>query len=355
MKIFKPTKPLTPTARIKEAETQAELDRLAFQREQEEAERASWRAARVVQTRAERAKVDTARYQALGRRVIPYLPLILVNTLAVIGQLGWGRSNLDGGLIVAVLFASTLESIALFLQYYGNRALRRRDSANGLFMAAFLVAGVVAWINYSHYAGPDHAPTATAVAFALCSMASPWLWRIHSRAENRDELVAAGEIDPRAVKLSMARKVYHPVRSFKVVRMAAWTGETNPGRAVADWERMTALKVEAKRLEADRKAAKHTEKAVEAPAGTKALEAPRTPRKPSQGQSEAKKAPAWERFPAVWTEFVETDRAGNPLSQRALAAKLGGNRHHARAMVQHLEEIKGGSSVNGSRPATVQP
>ena len=235
-----PAKAPSLAVQIKEAAQRAELDAIEraarFAAEQEERDRNAWRAEVATAAKADRRHVDTERAKVVAQRTVPYLPLVLVNTLAVFGQLGWGRANLDGGLLVAVLFAATMESIALFLAYYANRALARRDSANGLYAAAFAVAGVVAWINYSHYAGPDHTPTATAVAFALCSLSSPWLWRIHSRAENRDLLKAAGEIDSRAVKLSLARKVWHPVKSFGVIRMAAWTGESNPAAAVAAWE-----------------------------------------------------------------------------------------------------------------------
>jgi len=229
---------------LKEAEQLAELDRLRraarFEAEQEEHTRNAWRTEAASATRTTERSVRLARASevahAVARRAVPYLPLVLVNTLAVRGQLGWGQDNLAGGIWIALLFAGALESIALFLQYFGNRALARRDSANALYLAAFAVAGVVAWINYSHYAGADMAPTTEAVAYALCSIVSPWLWRIHARAELRDVLKEAGEIDSRAVKLSMARKIYHPIKSFKVIRHAAWTGETNPARAIGAWE-----------------------------------------------------------------------------------------------------------------------
>ena len=102
-------------------------------------------------------------------------------------------------------------------------------------------------INFSHYYDPKISlwnlnVQATAYAFALCSLVSPWLWRIHSRAESREELKAAGEIDSRGVKLSLSRKIWHPWRSIGVLSLSAWSGETTPAKAVADWEARQARK-----------------------------------------------------------------------------------------------------------------
>lgn len=185
----------------------------------------------------------------LGRLAVPLAPLVAVNALAVTGQVGYAVDHIQGGWPVAVLFAVALESIALFLGYHASAALRRRESAAGMQLAAYLVAAVVAGINYAHYAGPHLAPTVTGVAFGLVSLLSPWLWRVHSRAAHRDALHKAGEIDVRAVRLSASRKLWHPIRSLRVIRWAAWEGVDSPREAIAGWTAYEQARAAAKAAE----------------------------------------------------------------------------------------------------------
>ena len=355
---------------------------------------------RRAELRRVRAEYRAERASRIAARVIPYLPLVLVNTMAILGQMGWGRHNLteigadpDDPIrwAVAALFAATLESLALFLGYYASKALERRDSAAGLYLAAFVVAGVVGAVNYSHYA--DHnkviftigpvaipGPTATAITFGLFSLISPWLWRIHSRAVNRDKLYAAGEIDPRGVKLSLARKFWYPIRSLMVMRYAAWAGITNPSEAIALYEQKRAARRAARRNRDQAPVPAHNptpapdaaELHAPAPAARAELcdPTPVTPtvladalaveREPTpapaavDGHDQAHvldQAPARprlapvprdeslpevaRRFPAAWDAYVASVQAGSPLSQRALAAQyLNGNRHRAREIIQ---------------------
>jgi hypothetical protein len=107
------------------------------------------------------------------------------------------------------------------------------DSALRLRLAAYGFALVIAAMNYSHYAGPGWSPTFAAVAVALCSAASPWLWGIHTRRVSRDRLMAAGLIEPHALRLGMTRWAWHPIRSAKVMFHATWKGTTDPAEAIA--------------------------------------------------------------------------------------------------------------------------
>jgi hypothetical protein len=248
----------TGSQRKKDLQLAIELDEIKreaeFKREQVEHERDAWRK-NVAEIDGTAEKIKTVeRWRARGRRAIPYVPLMIVNSAALIGQFSWALDHLAVGdpgtfvrIISSVIYAIAVESIALFLQYYANRALKNRDSAGMLYLSAFLVAGMVSLINFSHFHVPDRPlwdfnVQATAYAFALCSLISPWLWRIHSRAEHREALKAAGEIDTRGVKLSLSRKIWHPIKSIKVVSMAAWSGETNPAKAVLDFEAREAAK-----------------------------------------------------------------------------------------------------------------
>lgn len=247
-----PEKPKSGSQKIKDLENSIELDAIKraadFDREQEEHERDTWRrnVAEVDDLREQ--KIKTSAWRERARKTIPFVPLVIVNAAALSGQFSWALDHLKVGdpetfvrIIAAAIYAVAVESIALFLQYYANRALKNRDSAASLYLAAFVVAGGVSLINFSHYYDPEISllnlsTQATAYAFALCSLVSPWLWRIHSRAESREELKAAGEIDTRGVKLSLSRKIWHPWRSIGVISLAAWSGETTPAKAVTDWE-----------------------------------------------------------------------------------------------------------------------
>lgn len=346
---------------IKDAEAKARLDEIEraarFKREQEERERDQWRASVETEKKTETEKIKSDRFRKTMNKAVPYAPLFLVNTAAITGQIGWALENLAIGepgtplrWLVALIFGVTVESIALFLQYYANRALLNRDSAASLYVSAFMVAGIVAALNFSHWSNPIDgeffgSPNSTAVAFALCSFASPWLWRIHNRAEFRETLRANGEIDARAVKLSAARKIMYPIRSFQVIRLAAWQGETNPARAVEMYETRRIAKAEVKAAKDRAKAAKadKTEpaKAVEAtstpsPNGQVRPVPPASPKANGRDMSAHAK---WNDGLATYSASLD---AGSPLNTRELAAALGQkNKVLASAIIRHVKAERG--------------
>jgi hypothetical protein len=348
------TKPKSPAQIEKELQLRIKLDEIEraarFKREQEEHERDAWRKdVAEIDTTTEKIKT-LARWQARGRKMIPYIPLILVNSAALQGQFSWALAHLqvgDPGTIIrgmaAVVYAVAVESIALFLQYYANRALKNRDSAGMLYLSAFLVASLVASINFSHYHVEnarlwDLNQQATAYAFALCSLISPWLWRIHSRAEHREILKAAGEIDSRGVKLSLSRKIWHPIKSIRVISFNAWTGETNPAKAVEAWESYQSAQ------------------AIVAEAGDKirdeaherrmTLKNQRQPKRVENLNGDLRQHPKYDEAIKLYSDSLTGP--GKPLSQRDLAKRLGmANRNLARQAIKDVS-----SANNGLRTAT---
>ena len=161
------------------------------------------------------------------------IPVILVNAVAFYGQLAFLRGHLTAPSGVQVLVAVALESIAVYLAWQAHLAQLADDSAMRLRLAAYSMAALIAAMNYSHYAAPHWRPTFAALAFALCSAISPWLWSIHSRRESRDALKARGLIEPHAVRLGVTRWLWHPWRSPQVMWHATWTGENDPVKAIA--------------------------------------------------------------------------------------------------------------------------
>lgn len=371
-----PEKPRSLAQQIKDAELKAQLDAIerkaAFDRELEEKERDRVRLAETIKDKTERKKIDTAQARAFMNKAVPYAPLFLVNVAAITGQIGWALDHLAIGepgslvrIIAAVLFGITAETIALFLQYYANRALLNRDSAGSLYLAAFMVAGMVAAVNFSHWSNPTGNEffgqvNATAVVFALCSFVSPWLWRIHNRAEYREALRAAGEIDARAVKLSLARKIMYPVRSFQVIRLAAWYGETNPSKAVEMYETRRIAKATVRDAEkaarAAEKAQGKTTKEVEAPAPVE------TPKPVSVNHSAGNGSLNGRRdltAHAKWNDGMATYAAsvdsGSPLNTRELAAALGQkNKVLASAIIRAYKEGKAQANVSAGQAAVSQ-
>lgn len=323
-------------ARKRDLQTAIELDKIKrqadFEREQEERERNAWRKnAAEIDGTAEKIKT-VERWRKIGRKAIPYVPLMIVNSAALQGQFSWALDHLRVGdpqtvarIFAALVYAVAVESIALFLQYYANRALRNRDSALGLYVSALVVASGVSLINFSHYHDPkadlwDLSVQATAYAYALASFVSPWLWRIHSRAEHREALKNAGEIDTRGVKLSMSRKVWHPIWSLKTISLSAWTGQTNPAQAVIDFEA--------------RRAAKQAEKIAKASAPKDddpvrdeahkrrvTLKNQRTSNKAPDLNGDLTLHPKYAEGVKLFTESKQGP--GRPLSQRDLAKRLG--------------------------------
>jgi hypothetical protein len=161
------------------------------------------------------------------------IPVILVNAVAFYGQLAFLRGHLAAPAAVQALTAVALESIAVYLAWQAHLAQLADDSAMRLRLAAYGMAALIAAMNFSHYAAAHWRPTFAALAFALCSAISPWLWSIHSRRESRDALKARGLIEPHAVRLGVTRWMWHPLRSPQVMFYATWAGENDPARAIA--------------------------------------------------------------------------------------------------------------------------
>jgi hypothetical protein len=169
---------------------------------------------------------------ATHRGWLAAVPIMLVNAVAFTGQLAFLRAHLPIGLAGQVLVAVALESVAVYLAYHAHVAQLADDSAMRLRLAAYGWAAGIAVMNYSHWAA-HWRPTFAALAFAICSAASPWLWSVHSRRASRDTLKARGLIEPHAVRLGGTRWAWHPIKSTRVMSAATWTGENDPAAAIA--------------------------------------------------------------------------------------------------------------------------
>lgn len=167
------------------------------------------------------------------------VPLVLVNCAAIWGQAGWAFDHVTNPawdfafrVALALMFASAVESIGIYLAWEAHEARMASQPSGMLRYASFGMGALAGWLNYDHFDGT------MAIAFAALSVSSPFLWAVWSAARNRVRLAELGELDARGVRLGAARKFWHPVKSLRVIRWAAWEGVSTPADAVRGWTLM---------------------------------------------------------------------------------------------------------------------
>ncbi|TMR99483.1 hypothetical protein [Nonomuraea basaltis] len=166
----------------------------------------------------------SARAQTAGRLAVMSITNVGVNVVAVAGQflvfqaMGWPT-------LLAVLGAAIVESVAVYVSWHAHVALREGDSAWWQRMTSYLIGAAAGYLNFTHV--PE-----TPELFAACSLASPWLWSMHSRHLHRKDLRQKKLIDPRAPKFSPLRWVLHTGETFAAFRWAVGEGIQSPTAAV---------------------------------------------------------------------------------------------------------------------------
>lgn len=221
------------TAAAREEARRVRFDRRRARRRARQAETKRQR----VEHRADRVQ-RTATIRSFAGQIVDHVvvvfPIILVNALAIGGQVGFARDHLGWSLPAAIMFACTLESIAVYIGWHAHGALMAGDSAIKLRVASYLVAAVVGGLNFEHYAGHGGRPTVPAVTFGLMSLISPWLWAMHGRYANRQRLRELGLVDERAPHFSAGRWLHFPKQTMGALRWgishnaqdptSAWSG-----------------------------------------------------------------------------------------------------------------------------------
>lgn len=174
--------------------------------------------------------------------VITAIPIVGVNLTATLAQLEFWREHLPSwGIAGQLLFACSLESVAVMLCYFAHLAMVSNDSAFKLRLGAILFALVIATMNGSHYLTATGAITAASVGVFACSAMSPVLWGVFSKRQSRDVLLNNGLIEGRSVRLGSARWTFHPRKSFKAFSLAVWHGEQSPQEAISAIESAHAM------------------------------------------------------------------------------------------------------------------
>lgn len=173
-----------------------------------------------------------------------YVPLLLVNGAAVYGQVAFFYEKVAphgwpaiGKVVLAVVIALAIESVSVYVGWHAHDALLNKagNTAARLRRASYLIAAIVAGINYAHFADPDKplGLNAAALAFGLLSLLSPWLWGLHTRRLQHVQLRREGVIDATGAVFSGERVRSFPIRAYLARRWSIDHYVTDPRQA---WE-----------------------------------------------------------------------------------------------------------------------
>lgn len=195
-----------------------------LQEAQAEQERAQARERRAHRRRGMRKALD-----ALQGRAFVFAAFVGVNLIAVDAQAqafgagpeGWAK-------------AGVLECVALAVGWIGHQALKLGRPAKGKRLASYAIALLMAAINYSHFSHGLE-PTFEAVAYAFCSLVSPWLWGMYSRHLHADKLEDAGVEVVRAPDFPILRWVFWPRPTLAAYRWGVRTGQSDWRTCVDGW------------------------------------------------------------------------------------------------------------------------
>lgn len=159
------------------------------------------------------------------------LLLIVLNTVAIGGQAAWFAERVThDNMVFAVAIAAVIELIGVFLSSMAHARAMANQSLGSTRAGSYVIGILAGILNYWHWHG------AAGVTFGVLSMLSPYLWSIWSQYRHRQKLAELGMVDARGLRLSTVRKVMHPIKSFKLVRFAAWEGITDVAEARQAWE-----------------------------------------------------------------------------------------------------------------------
>jgi hypothetical protein len=303
--------------------------------------------------------MDTSRSDDVTWRTVA--PISLVTCFAVYGQFQFGLDAFRQDwfpltVVIAGGAAAAFESISLYVQWHAHDALLRKDTATAAKYRrwSYLLAGVAAAVNYSHFS-TGWAPSPAAVMFALFSLSSPWLWGLHTRRAHHIQLSVEGRLDDTGALFSAERWRHFPWRTLGARRWSIDQGITDPREA---WESY--------RVERARRQDAHTVGRVDVPALERVEDvvvpdlsqvddnglslrwqtAPRATTTPDGTSSRGKETSS--RGPVAPPRDIDLDKARELIAGGAgrvvLQKKLGVTEHTAKQLVKSL-------SVNGHQPA----
>lgn len=196
------------------------------------------------QRKASRKDRRAARWRRARHKLLTLTPLVMVNAAAVYGQISYFSEAVPpehwtpvAALTLGILLAGAVESIALYVGWHAHDALllKHYATASRLRRASYLIALLVAGINYSHFVPALDQPTAAGFVFGGLSLLSPWLWGLHTRREQQVQLAKEGLADNQGAVFSPARWRNFPLRTWGARRWSIDYAVTEPRKAWAGY------------------------------------------------------------------------------------------------------------------------
>ena len=171
----------------------------------------------------------------------PVAPLLIVTACAMYGQIAFAVDAMSPPsmafplrLLIAVVVAVGVESMALYVQWHAHDALLRKATATAARRrrASYAIALAVAGVNFAHF---YKVSVPAAVVFALFSAAGPWLWGMHTRRLQHLQLRQEGKLDEAGAVFSAERWRHFPLRTLGARRWSIDYGITDPRMAVESY------------------------------------------------------------------------------------------------------------------------
>lgn len=146
------------------------------------------------------------------------------------------------GALLGISVASCFEGAAAYLMDLYHRHLLAGDSVWMLKLSMF---GYVAFsaVAIHWWTSARQLPEVVAWLLAAMSASALWLWSRGSRWARRDQMRAAGQLDPALPRLSVAAKVMHPWRWLVTLYLISWEPVATVAEARARYEQWSTARL----------------------------------------------------------------------------------------------------------------
>lgn len=167
---------------------------------------------------------DTPARPPMRGRGVLVVVLVLVNSAAIWGQVGWALSHIvpkvipDAdwriGMALALVFSMGLELTGVVLALFADSADEVGVPSGGMRFGSYAMGLASGAINLSHWGW-----NAAGISFALLSTLSPFLWGIRAKIA-------------RGLPVAPSRRFWHPRSSVELIREMAWRGLADESEAM---------------------------------------------------------------------------------------------------------------------------
>ncbi len=179
--------------------------------------------------------VHRPRVRRTGASVLRFIPPVaalgtafVLQVIVVTDTVGGALADRYGGQwpyivggMLGLSVASCAEGGAAYLMDLYDRHLLARDSVWKLRIAMSAYVAVSA-LAIHWWTDKQHLPSVIAWLLAGMSASALFLWSQGSRWRNRQDMIAAGQLDPALPRLPVPAKVWHPIRWLTTLYLISW-------------------------------------------------------------------------------------------------------------------------------------